>query len=78
MKKHYYLHFFCFLILLNCGKEATERETISYTLTITSATGGEVNSNGGYYTEGTQVSIQATPNSFINSLAGPMVQPTIL
>ena len=64
MKRHCYLHFFCFLILLNCGKEATERETISYTLTITSTTGGEVNSNGGYYTEGTQVSIQATPNAF--------------
>ena len=64
MKKHFFLYFFCFLILLNCGKEATERETISYTLTITGTTGGEVNSNGGYYTEGTQVNIQATPNAF--------------
>ena len=58
-----------FLILLNCGKEATERETISYTLQLLAHRRGS-EFNGGYYTEGTQVSIQATPNAFINLLAG--------
>ena len=53
-----------FLDFIELRKRGYRKRNHFLYLTITSATGGEVNSNGGYYTEGTQVNLQATPNAF--------------
>lgn len=51
------------LILFSCSKEASEPEIIRYTLTVTTSDGGSVSSTGGTFSQGTQVSVTATPNA---------------
>jgi len=52
------------LSILSCGKEspAITDPVISYTLTVSSGTGGRVSSPGGSYESGSQITITATPN----------------
>ena len=55
---------FCSLILfiaINCGKEKAIVK--SYEVQINNSTGGNVNSTGGTYSDGTTLSIEALPNS---------------
>ena len=53
-----------FLVLLACSKEAEETlETVEeFTLTVNSSAGGSVNNEGGTFSDGTRVTITATPN----------------
>ena len=51
------------LILFSCSKEASEPEIIRYNLTVTASDGGSVSSTGGTFSQGTQVSVTATPNA---------------
>ena len=52
------------LSILSCGKESpvVTDPVISYTLTVSSGTGGSVSSPGGSYESGSQITITATPN----------------
>ena len=52
------------LSILSCGKEspAVTDPVISYTLTVSSGTGGSVNTSGGSYNQCQSVSITATPD----------------
>ena len=68
------------LSILSCGKEspAVTDPVISYTLTVSSGTGGSVSSNGGSYNQGQSVSITATPNPeyvFVNWSNGSTNNP---
>lgn len=68
------------LSILSCGKEspAATDPVISYTLTVSSGTGGSVSSPGGSYNQGQSVSITATPNSeyvFVNWSNGSTDNP---
>lgn len=68
------------LSILSCGKEspAVTDPVISYTLTVSSGTGGSVSSPGGSYNQGQSVSITATPNSeyvFVNWSNGSTDNP---
>ena len=51
-------------VLIACSKDSSDEtpSTPSYTLTINQSEGGTVNSSGGSYQRGTEVSISATPN----------------
>lgn len=56
-----------FLVIVGCSKDSdpvtpTPTQTVKYTLTITAGEGGSVNSNGGQYEKGTNVTLTATPN----------------
>ena len=71
------------LSILSCGKEspAVTDPVISYTLTVSSGTGGSVSSPGGSYNQGQSVSITATPNPntyFVNWSNGSTDNPLIL
>ena len=52
------------LLITGCSKDSSEETTSipSYTLTVNQSEGGTVNSSGGSYQKGTQVSLSATPN----------------
>ncbi len=68
------------LSILSCGKEspAVTDPVISYTLTVSSGTGGSVSSPGGSYNQGQSVSITATPDSeyvFVNWSNGSTDNP---
>jgi hypothetical protein len=68
------------LSILSCGKESpvVTDPVISYTLTVSSGTGGSVSSNGGSYNQGQSVSIIATPNPeyvFVNWSNGSTDNP---
>ena len=68
------------LSILSCGKESPEvtDPVISYTLTVSSGTGGSVSSPGGSYNQGQSVSITATPDSeyvFVNWSNGSTDNP---
>ena len=68
------------LSILSCGKESpvVSDPVISYTLTVSSGTGGSVSSNGGSYNQGQSVSITATPNPeyvFVNWSNGSTNNP---
>ena len=68
------------LSILSCGKESpvVSDPVISYTLTVSSGTGGSVSSPGGSYNQGQSVSITATPNSeyvFVNWSNGSTDNP---
>ena len=68
------------LSILSCGKESPEvtDPVISYTLTVSSGTGGSVNTSGGSYNQGQSVSITATPNPeyvFVNWSNGSTNNP---
>jgi len=68
------------LSILSCGKEspAVTDPVISYTLTVSSVTGGSVSSPGGSYNQGQSVSITATPNPeyvFVNWSNGSTDNP---
>ena len=51
-------------LLIACSKDSSDEtpSTPSYTLTVNQSEGGTVNSSGGSYQRGTEVSISATPN----------------
>jgi len=71
------------LSILSCGKEspAVTDPVISYTLTVSSGTGGSVNTSGGSYNQGQSVSITATPNPeyvFVNWSNGSTENPLTL
>ena len=68
------------LSILSCGKESpvVTDPVISYTLTVSSGTGGSVSSPGGSYNQGQSVSITATPDSeyvFVNWSNGSTDNP---
>ena len=68
------------ILLFSCGKEspAITDPVISYTLTVSSGTGGNVNTSGGSYNQGQSVSITATPNPeyvFVNWSNGSTDNP---
>ena len=68
------------LSILSCGKESpvVTDPVISYTLTVSSGTGGSVSSPGGSYNQGQSVSITATPNPeyvFVNWSNGSTDNP---
>ena len=68
------------LLLFSCGKESpvVTDPVISYTLTVSSGTGGSVNTSGGSYNQGQSVSITATPNPeyvFVNWSNGSTDNP---
>ena len=68
------------LSILSCGKESpvVSDPVISYTLTVSSGTGGSVSSPGGSYNQGQSVSITATPDSeyvFVNWSNGSTDNP---
>ena len=52
------------LMLISCSKDSSDEtpSTPSYTLTVNQSEGGTVNSSGGSYERGTEVSLSATPN----------------
>ena len=52
------------LLITGCSKDSSDETPSipSYTLTVNQSEGGTVNSSGGNYERGTQVSISATPN----------------
>jgi len=71
------------ILFLSCGKESSEvtDPVISFTLTVTSGVGGIVSTTGGSYTQGTSVSITATPESeyvFVNWSNGSTENPLTL
>ena len=51
-------------VLIACSKDSSDEtpSTPSYTLTVNQSEGGTVNSSGGSYERGTEVSLSATPN----------------
>ena len=51
-------------LLIACSKDSSDEtpSTPSYTLTVNQSEGGTVNSSGGSYQRGTEISISATPN----------------
>ena len=58
------------LLLLTCAKEDSQNPNTppsqiinQYTLTVSAGNGGSVSTTGGTFSQGTQVSITATPNS---------------
>ena len=51
-----------FLFLLSCSKDGNTPNPIMYSLSVTSSTGGIVNTDGGSYTENTSVTLIATAN----------------
>ena len=58
------------LILMTCAKEDSQGTSTpptqivkQYTLSVSAGEGGSVSSTGGAFSQGTQVSITATPNS---------------
>jgi len=71
------------ILFFSCGKESSEvtDPVISFTLTVTSGVGGIVSTTGGSYTQGTSVSITATPESeyvFVNWSNGSTENPLTL
>ena len=71
------------ILFFSCGKESSEvtDPVISLTLTVTSGVGGIVSTTGGSYTQGTSVSITATPESeyvFVNWSNGSTENPLTL
>ena len=65
MKKRFNsLFIFLLLLITGCSKDSSDETPSipSYTLTVNQSEGGTVNSSGGNYERGTQVSISATPN----------------
>lgn len=64
MRVRIWFFMLCVLITLNCKKETVESNSLIYTLTINATQGGIVNSSGGNYSEGTEVSLSATPNNY--------------
>jgi len=71
------------ILFFSCGKESSEvtDTVISFTLTVKSGVGGIVSTTGGSYTQGTSVSITATPESeyvFVNWSNGSTENPLTL
>ena len=67
MKKYIpasFLYITLLTLLIACSKDSSDEtpSTPSYTLTVNQSEGGTVNSSGGSYQRGTEVSISATPN----------------
>ena len=68
------------VILISCKKDVII-EQLSYTVQITSSSGGSVSSSGGSYAEGSEISITAIPNSqyrFSNWSNGSTQNPLVL
>ena len=71
-----------FILIISCGKESPVEvltpQTIKYSVTFTSGSGGSVSIPGGSYDSGTSVSVTATPNSeyvFVNWSNGSTQNP---
>ena len=54
--------FFSLYLLISCSSEESIQPTPDYILTVTTSEGGSVDNNGGNYSEGDVVTINATPN----------------
>ena len=54
--------FFSLYLFLSCSSEESIQPTPDYILTVTTSEGGSVDNNGGNYSEGDVVTINATPN----------------
>ena len=65
MNKYISILFVAIAFLIACSKDSSDEtpSTPSYTLTVNQSEGGTVNSSGGSYQRGTEVSLSATPNS---------------
>jgi len=55
------------MLMLGCSKDSepvtpSPQPIVKFILTITAGEGGSVNSNGGQYVKGTNVTLTATPN----------------
>ena len=59
-----------FLVILACSKEA-EETVEEFSLTVNSSEGGSVNNQGGTFSNGTRVTITATPNERFEFWDGP-------
>ena len=77
-----YSNLLFFILILSCGKESPVEvltpQTIKYSVTFTSGSGGSVSIPGGSYDSGSSVSVTATPNSeyvFVNWSNGSTQNP---
>ena len=64
MNMRYWVIIMCSLTLFQCKKDAEENTPLTYTLSVTSTNGGNVNTSGGNYAAGTEVSLHATPSRY--------------
>lgn len=65
MKKHIFLYFSLFFLIISCSKEEEPTPpppTPKFTVSFTAGEGGSVSTSGGTYDKGTKVSVTATPD----------------